>query len=74
MPSCFVLVSRCFRCYNENDKSALVDMQMSMGHTLKSQENLEQKEGVTERLKAENQLKWVGVMNNIADRVREIVR
>jgi len=30
-------------------------------------------EGVTETLKAENQMKWVGLMNNIADRAREIV-
>ena len=31
------------------------------------------REGVTERLKAENQMAWVGAMNNIRDRVREIV-
>ena len=31
------------------------------------------REGVTERLKAENQMAWVGAMNNIRDRVIEIV-
>lgn len=30
-------------------------------------------EGVTEQLKAENQMKWVGRMNNIRSRVAEIV-
>lgn len=32
-----------------------------------------EKEGVTEQLKAENQMEWVGRMNNIANRAREIV-
>ena len=31
------------------------------------------KEGVTEQLKAENQLLWVGRMNNIRNRATEIV-
>ncbi len=30
-------------------------------------------EGVTEQLKAENQMKWVGRMNNIHARARETV-
>ena len=30
-------------------------------------------EGVTEQLKAENQMKWVGAMNNIRHRATEIV-
>ena len=30
-------------------------------------------EGVTEQLKANNQMEWVGRMNNIRDRVMEIV-
>lgn len=29
--------------------------------------------GVTERLKSENQMKWISLMNNIHNRVREIV-
>ncbi len=32
-----------------------------------------EREGVTEKLKAENQMEWVRPMNNIADRAREIV-
>ena len=31
------------------------------------------REGVTEELKARDQLAWVGAMNNVAERVREIV-
>lgn len=30
-------------------------------------------EGVTEQLKATDQMKWVGMMNNIRDRANEIV-
>ena len=30
-------------------------------------------EGVTEQLKADNQMKWVGMMNNIRNRATEIV-
>ncbi len=32
-----------------------------------------QAEGVTEALKAENQMEWVGKMNNIRDRAMEVV-
>jgi hypothetical protein len=32
-----------------------------------------EREGVTEQLKAENQMKWVGLMNNIRSRVEEVV-
>ena len=32
-----------------------------------------EKEGVTEQLKAENQMLWVGQMNNIRNRVTEII-
>ena len=34
---------------------------------------LAEKEGVTEQLKAENQMLWVARMNNIRNRVTEIV-
>ncbi len=34
---------------------------------------LAEKEGVTEKLKAENQMEWVGRMNNIRSRATEIV-
>lgn len=32
-----------------------------------------EQEGVTEQLKSENQMEWVGRMNNIANRAREII-
>ncbi len=32
-----------------------------------------EKEGITEQLKSEKQMEWIGRMNNIANRVREIV-
>ena len=32
-----------------------------------------EREGVTERLKAENQMEWVGRMNNIRSRASEII-
>lgn len=32
-----------------------------------------EQEGITERLKAENQMEWVGRMNNIRNRVEEII-
>lgn len=34
---------------------------------------LAEKESVTEKLKAENQMEWVGRMNNIRNRATEIV-
>lgn len=36
-------------------------------------EQMAEREGVTEQLKAENQMEWVGRMNNIRSRVMEIV-
>ena len=36
-------------------------------------EQMKQAEGITEQLKAIDQLKWVGLMNNIRNRVAEIV-
>ena len=32
-----------------------------------------EREGVTERLKAENQMEWVGRMNNIRSRAKEVI-
>ena len=32
-----------------------------------------EREGITEQLKASDQMVWVGVMNNIRDRAEEIV-
>ena len=37
-------------------------------------EQMKAAEGVTEELKAENQLEWVGRMNNIRNRAEEIIR
>ena len=36
-------------------------------------EQMKQAQGITEQLKAENQMKWVGRMNNIQSCAREIV-
>ena len=36
-------------------------------------EQIANREGVTEQLKAENQMEWVGRMNNIRNRAMEIV-
>lgn len=54
--------------------SYLADIdQQAEGMFLRLVEQMAENEGVTEKLKAENQMKWVGLMNNIADRAREIV-
>ena len=34
---------------------------------------LAEKEGITEQLKAQDQMDWVGAMNNIRNRAEEIV-
>ena len=36
-------------------------------------DQMAKREGVTEQLKAENQMEWVRQMNNIVDRAREVV-
>lgn len=36
-------------------------------------EQMAEREGVTEQLKVENQMEWVGAMNNIRHRAMEIV-
>ncbi len=36
-------------------------------------DDMAKSEGITEQLKAENQMEWVGRMNNIKERAREIV-
>lgn len=36
-------------------------------------EQIAEREGVTEQLKAENQMEWVGQINNIRNRAMEIV-
>ena len=37
-------------------------------------EQIKQAEGITEQLKATDQIKWVGMMNNISNRAEEIVK
>ena len=41
--------------------------------TFQMVKQLAKQEGITEKLKRENQMAWVGAMNNIRDRVNEIV-
>lgn len=36
-------------------------------------EQMAEREGVTEKLKADNQMKWIGKMNNIRNRAMETV-
>lgn len=36
-------------------------------------EQMARREGFTEQLKAENQIEWVGLMNNIRNRVEEVI-
>ena len=36
--------------------------------------DIKKAEGVTEQLKAENQMAWIGAMENIQNRAREIVK
>jgi|GEM_PF-6042063 len=37
-------------------------------------QQMAEKEGVTEELKARDQMEWIGQMNNIRQRAQEIVR
>lgn len=36
-------------------------------------EQMAQREGITEQFKSENQMEWVGQMNNVRNRVEEII-
>ncbi|RHS32259.1 TnpV protein [Ruminococcaceae bacterium AF10-16] len=51
---------------NEIDREANVMLQLLI-------EQMAQAQGITEQLKAENQMAWVGAMNNIRNAVEEIV-
>ena len=46
-------------------------MSIQMFHRLI--EEMAQKQGVTEQLKAEHPMEWIGLMNNIQDCAREVV-
>ncbi len=55
-----------------NDYLADIDQQANeMYNTLVKQ--LTEKEGITEKLKEENQIEWICKTNNVAESVREIV-
>lgn len=54
--------------------SYLADIdEQAEGMFLRLVEQMMEREGVTEQLKAENQMEWVCRMNNIRNRVAEIV-
>lgn len=54
--------------------SYLADIdQQAEGMFLRLVEQMAEREGATEKLKAEDRMRWVGLMNNIADRAMEIV-
>jgi hypothetical protein len=54
--------------------SYLVDIdQQAQDMFLRLVEQMAEREGVMEKLKAENQMEWVRQMNNIADRAREVI-
>ena len=40
---------------------------------LRLTKEMAEREGVTEQLKAEDQMKWIGAMNNIKNRAMEII-
>lgn len=54
--------------------SYLADIdQQAQDMYLRLVEQMAEREGVTEQLKAEEQMRWVELMNNIADSAREVV-
>ena len=55
-----------------NDYLAEIDVQAEDFY-LRTVKELAAQEGVTEALKAENQMRWVGLQNNIRNRASEIV-
>lgn len=57
---------------NLNRYLADINRQVEEMHSLLVKQMTE-REGITEQLKAENQMEWVGRMNNIRSRVTEIV-
>ena len=55
-----------------NDYLADIEEQ-AQEHFERVVEQMKQAQGITEQLKAENQMEWVGMMNNIQTCAREIV-
>ena len=62
-----LLTSGKLNCYLADIDTQAKDM------FLRLVKQMAEREGVTEQLKAENQMEWVGRMNNIRSRVIEIV-
>lgn len=67
-----VLYTNLMTSGNLNSHLAEIDKQAEELYFRVVKEHTE-KEGVTEKLKAENQMEWVGRMNNIRNRATEIV-
>ena len=59
---------------NSTFQTYLADLnEQAEGMFLRLVKQLAENEGITEQLKAENQMEWVGRMNNIRSRAAEIV-
>ena len=73
------IIKHCKPFYNKMvNEHTLYDYLLQLDHDAQDTFNrlvkqMAEREGVTERLKAENQLEWVGRMNNIRQRATEIV-
>ncbi len=60
------------------NEHTLYDYLLQLNHDAEDMFNrlvkqMTEREGVTEQLKADNQMEWVGWMNNIRQRVTEII-
>lgn len=69
---CKVLYTNLFTSGKLNSYLANIDEQAE-DMFLRLVEQMAEREGVSEQLKAENQMEWVGRMNNIRSRATEIV-
>ena len=63
---CLLLTEKLTEYLNQIDRDAREQVEMLVKRMAK-------KQGVTERLKMQDQMKWVGLMNNIKASVEEIV-
>jgi len=61
-----VLSGRLNEYLHEVDEECYERMELLIGQ-------MKKKQGVTERLKAENQMLWIGIMNNIRSAIEEII-
>ena len=73
------IIKHCKPFYNKMvNEHTLYDYLLQLDHDAQDTFNrllkqMAERDGVTERLKAENQLEWVGRMNNIRKRASEVV-